>query len=675
MPRSAPRALALCALALALVACDSMGPTDPGGSVVTGVEIVAAVAEVAMGETLRLEAEVRPASAPQGVTWASDDEAVARVDGAGRVTGVASGTARITATSTADPTRSAAVQITVSDCPSPREAGGVLSGGATWENWIDPPACVDYVVTRNVTTQGLLAIEPGVRAAFAEDVTLVVRGAASGLRAAGTATEPIVLTGTEARRGHWGAVWLDGADHAENRLEHVTIEHGGGGSFSGSITRGNLLITGGAESTLLDATLREGSAFGLSMASGAALRAHGRNRYTANAAGPAHVSASQAHFLDATSTADGNDVDLVAVDADDVTGAVTWVPMGDGYLVEQESDRYAFDVAGPDGDLRLAAGVRIAFEDDMAMTVAAGGRLRAEGTAAEPVVLTGAMAGRGSWRGLRVFSAADNRLAHTVVEGGGSDTHSGSVEPGNVFVATDAAVRVTDSTLRGGAGYGLVAMEGVSLPGFARNALTDNALGAAHVRATVADDLDAASSYTGNGRDVVDVYAYVSVLTEDTEWRDLGVPYVITDTPVGLAVDGAAFTVGRGVEILFQGDIGLGVTGGVLTLAGTETAPIRLAGDDGAWKGIELLRSTGTLTHVAIDGAGSSSWGSIGDPAALTLTAASGDPAHADLGPGTSQTGAAVGLEFRPGATTATGCGRLVPVSIPTGSTYGQHCL
>jgi len=674
MPHSAPvpRVLALSLHALALTACDSAGP---GATGVTGVEVAAPSSEVALGGSVQLEAQVRPASAPQGVMWASDDAGVATVDGAGLVTGVAPGAVRITATSTADPTRSASVLVTVSDCPAPREVGGTLSSGATWENWVDPPACVDYVVTRSATAQGVLTVEPGVRAAFADGVSLVVRGVDDGLRAAGTAGEPIVLTGTEARRGHWGAVWLDGSDHAENRLEHVTIEYGGGGRFSGSISKGNLLMTGGAASTLLDATLREGSHFGLSMASGATLRDHGRNRLTANAAGPAHLDASQAHFLDATTTADGNDVDLVALAPDDVTAAVAWVPMADGYLIEQVSNRYAFDVAGPAGDLRLAPGVRIVFEDDMAMTVAAGGRLRAEGTAAAPVVLTGATGGRGSWRGLRIFSAADNRLAHTVVEGGGSDTHSGSVEPGNLFAATDASVRLTDVTLRDGAGYGLVAAEGVTLPGFARNALTGNALGAAHVRATVADDLDASSAYTGNDRDAVDVYAYVSELTEDTEWEDLGVPYVVTDTPVGLAVDGAAFAVGPGVEIRFQGDIGLSVSRGVLTLGGTPTAPIRLAGDGGAWKGVQLHRSAGTLTHVAIDGAGSSAWSGTGDPAALTLSVAAGDPAHADLGPGTSQSGADVGLEFGHGATTATACGRLAPVSIPPGSTYGQHCL
>ena len=52
-----------------------------------------------MGETIELTATVYPANASnQSVTWASSDEAVATVDANGNVTGVAEGSATITAT-------------------------------------------------------------------------------------------------------------------------------------------------------------------------------------------------------------------------------------------------------------------------------------------------------------------------------------------------------------------------------------------------------------------------------------------------------------------------------------------------------------------------------------------------------------------------------------------------
>ncbi|MGI9039026.1 MAG: hypothetical protein ACR2GQ_09200 [Gemmatimonadota bacterium] len=88
------------------------------------------------------------------------------------------------------------------------------------------------------------------------------------------------------------------------------------------------MLTGDTETTLQNVTLRESAAYGLSMANSAVLRAHGQNTFTANTEGPAHVNASQAHFLDTTSTASGNDVDLVGIEANDIVTAVTWVPMG-----------------------------------------------------------------------------------------------------------------------------------------------------------------------------------------------------------------------------------------------------------------------------------------------------------------------------------------------------------
>lgn len=674
------RLLPILLLGLLLAGCDSSDP-DPDPPTVTGVTIESPTTDLTASATLQLTATVEPASAPQGVRWTSSDEMIATVDADGLVTGVATGAVSITATSTADPTKSASVQLDVSDCPPPREVAQIVGSDQTWENWIAPSQCVDYVVPDGFTNQGhLLTIEPGVRAAFGPRAVLLIRSHSAGIRAVGTEEEPIVLTGMAAERGNWGTLWLDGSAHVENRIEHVTIEYGGDANLSGSITQGNLLLTGDTETTLRNVTVQESSSFGLSMAGNTALRDHGENTFTRNAAGPAHVNASQAHFLDATSSASGNDVDLIGVDANDIETAVTWVPMGDGYLIEQESDRYAFDVRGADAFLTLEPGVRIVFQEDMAMTVAGGAGIAALGTEAAPVVLTAEQPTRGFWRGFRVFSAnANSRFDRVVVEYGGGDTHSGSVQPGNVYLDRDAAITISNSVLREGAGYGLVAEEGASLPDFAENNLTANVLGAAHVRATVAADLTANSSYTGNVRDAIDVYAYTSRITTPTEWEDLGVPYVIrgrtTGVPNGLFVDDVPFTLGEGVEILFQGDVGLSVTEGALQASGTPDNPVRLAGEGEAWKGVRLGNSSASFNHTTFEGAGTSSWG--GQPAgAVTINVSGGGVASANFGAGTTHTGtvADYGLVFGPGNTTAN-CAPMEPVYIPTTDEQSDHCL
>lgn len=65
---------------------------------VTEVKITSTVTEVTAGETITLTAEVLPADATdKTVTWSSSDTAIATVDSTGKVTGVAAGTATITA--------------------------------------------------------------------------------------------------------------------------------------------------------------------------------------------------------------------------------------------------------------------------------------------------------------------------------------------------------------------------------------------------------------------------------------------------------------------------------------------------------------------------------------------------------------------------------------------------
>lgn len=70
-------------------------------------------AEVKLGKTLQMLAKVQPADAPQGISWTSGTPSIATIDANGLVTGVAAGDVEITATSTADNTKSAKLTIKV----------------------------------------------------------------------------------------------------------------------------------------------------------------------------------------------------------------------------------------------------------------------------------------------------------------------------------------------------------------------------------------------------------------------------------------------------------------------------------------------------------------------------------------------------------------------------------
>lgn len=87
---------------------------DPDADPVTSVAVLPATANIEVGATQALTATVLPAGADQGMQWSSAVPTIASVDPmTGVVTGVTAGVAVITATSLADPTKTAICTITV----------------------------------------------------------------------------------------------------------------------------------------------------------------------------------------------------------------------------------------------------------------------------------------------------------------------------------------------------------------------------------------------------------------------------------------------------------------------------------------------------------------------------------------------------------------------------------
>jgi hypothetical protein len=99
-----PTAVIFVAVSLLLVSCgDDGGVTEPSPQSVARMEVSPASGSVQVGGTLQLAALPRDAAgnvlSGRAVIWSSDNEAVATVTPGGRVTGVAAGSATVTATS------------------------------------------------------------------------------------------------------------------------------------------------------------------------------------------------------------------------------------------------------------------------------------------------------------------------------------------------------------------------------------------------------------------------------------------------------------------------------------------------------------------------------------------------------------------------------------------------
>lgn len=81
---------------------------------ITAVAVAPATSTGAVGSTVQLTATPTPASAAKAVTWTTSDASKATVSQTGLVTRIATGTATITATSKADPSKKGTSAITIS---------------------------------------------------------------------------------------------------------------------------------------------------------------------------------------------------------------------------------------------------------------------------------------------------------------------------------------------------------------------------------------------------------------------------------------------------------------------------------------------------------------------------------------------------------------------------------
>jgi hypothetical protein len=100
--------------------------------------------------------------------------------------------------------------------------GGSVTTDQTW-----PGIDTEYTVTASIAVHAALTLAAGAVLVFDEDMEMSVTDGGS-LRAVGSAEEPIILTGAESTPGYWGGLRINGSNSDFNRLEHVTIEFGGG---------------------------------------------------------------------------------------------------------------------------------------------------------------------------------------------------------------------------------------------------------------------------------------------------------------------------------------------------------------------------------------------------------------------------------------------------------------
>ncbi len=217
----------------------------------------------------------------------------------------------------------------------------------------------------------------------------------------------------------------------------------------------------------------------------------------------------------------------------------------------------------------------------------------AQGTESQPITFCGSTAAPGAWDGLILEQnvSPTSVLANVLVsDGGGTDA--------GLKLFTNATVNNVQVRNSGSDGVWATDFQTGS------TALTVNAAVGASVVLKgpgAVEHFPSGSALTGNGTDVARLdFDYV---TSDTEFHDLGVPYLQLQD---IDVEGAAtltFDAGIDYRVSATHEINIGYANGGSTIAveGTADAPVTIRGETavaGNWNGININPSVTSKSHI-----------------------------------------------------------------------------
>lgn len=270
-----------------------------------------------------------------------------------------------------------------------------------------------------------------------------------------------------------------------------------------------------------------------------------------------------------------------------------------------------------DGTLVLQPGTTIEFPEDDGIYVEDAGRLNAEGTEDDPILLTGVDETRGFWQGVRFndSNSEDNVFEHVTVEYAGSSKWSGGDETkGGVLLQSESQLTVANSTFRENGQAGIVSTENSSIE-ISNSTFTSNKLPLGVTPENVGG-IGGDNSFEGNdtSRIVIRSQAYwdgggrKDVGTE-ASWKGHDIPYHVA----GDVTVKAVVTVEPGAEFQFDQSAGVEVAEGGLNADGSGGDQIVFTGVEdlpGHWQGLRYnnLSDDNVLKNTVVEYGGSGTW-------------------------------------------------------------------
>lgn len=460
-------------------------------------------------------------------------------------------------------------------------------------------APVDYIISCVADITADLVIEPGVVIEIEENGGLGVYDNGS-IHALGTESSPIIIRGTSSAKGFWRGIHLE-TNSTKNKFNYVAIQDAGSNYVYCCNEKASLFVKGG-KIEIKNSTISNGKEYGIYSDANANLEGFEANRIESHDKHPMKINIKRAGELDGKgSEYTGNSNNLLLVFGPEMDEQVT-IP---ATKVPYQFEGKVFNITE---NLTLEKGVDIEMEENAGIGVYDNGSLTINGTAEEPVYITGKEAIKGYWRGIQIESnSLKNSISYTAIADAGGNYVYCCNDKASIFLK-DGSLKIQNTSISNGKEYGLVVKNDANLVDFSTVSISDHDKYPVYIAAEKAGQLDGpVSDFSGNNFDYIAIFN--SNISAATTWAEMSVPYLVqANTVIDIT---EPLTIDPGTEIVFGENAGLGVyDNGTFNAVGTASNKIFFRGREsqvGYWRGIhtETTSSTNFIEHAVIEHAGS----------------------------------------------------------------------
>ena len=316
-----------------------------------------------------------------------------------------------------------------------------------------------YQVTRDTTIGSFadVTVEAGTVFRFSQGVGLTITTNAS-LSVNGTPQSPVVFTGAEEIRGFWRGIHFERASKSANQITNAVIQYAGSGDPALLVTS---TVSDTAQLAVVGSVIRLNEGFGFAFSRLGTQVVFDGNQVTGNGR-PALLGPLVLPMISANNDLSGNDEQVIDVPSLTIVTDLMIPDLG----VPLRSNGLSLERA----NLTIDAGVSMRFLANRQILIE-DGDLIVNGTAADPVTLSGFSEVAGFWGGVELRQSTASRLTHVTIEHGGALVGQSNAN----LTLVNSNADLDNVTLRRSGGFGFSLRDGSQFTGSAP-ILIDNLL-------------------------------------------------------------------------------------------------------------------------------------------------------------------------------------------------------